>query len=149
MSIPSQYGNSEINAEHDHRKRPKHGEVPLSEIDHVCGPVNEHESKRDQGINTADAEAGEEKLEGYAHRHCACSGSGHTALRADSLFAEVDMFDEHDLAVIVFDDVVPAEPIAVLIEIVGALDARVTLDAQDRLADLLRLKTLSVVDRER
>src|SRR5260370_25336634 len=66
----------EINAEHDHRKRPKHGEVPLSEIDHVCGPVNEHESKRDQGINTADAKAGEEKLEGYAHRHCACSGQG-------------------------------------------------------------------------
>jgi len=139
----------EINAEHDHRKRPKHGEVPLSEIDHVCGPVNEHESKRDQGINTADAEAGEEKVEGYAHRHCACSRSGHAALRADSLFAEVDMLDEHDLAVIVFDDVVAAEPIAVLIEIVGALGARVALDAQDRLADFLRLKTLSVVDRER
>ena len=69
--------------------------------------------------------------------------------RADSLFAEVDMLDEHDLAVIVFDDVVAAEPIAVLIEIVGALGARVALDAQDRLADLLRLKTLSVVDRER
>jgi hypothetical protein len=60
----------EINAEHDHRKRPKRGEVSLSEIDDVCGPINEHESKRDQGINTADAEAGEEELEGYAHRHC-------------------------------------------------------------------------------
>ena len=35
-----------------------------------------HESKRDQGINTTDAQAGEEKLEGYAHRHCACSGQG-------------------------------------------------------------------------
>src|SRR6201982_1992887 len=79
----------------------------------------------------------------------ACRGSGHGALRADCLFAEVDMFDEHDLAVLVFDDVVAAEPIAVLIEIVGALGARVALDAQDRLADLLRLKTLSVVDRER
>ena len=65
-----------------------------------------------------------------------------------SLLAEVDMLDEHDLAVIVFDGVVAAEPIAVLIEIVGALNARVVLDAQDRLADLLRLKTLSVVDRE-
>jgi hypothetical protein len=54
------------------------------------------------------------------------------------------MLDEHDLAVIVFDDVVAAEPIAVLIEIVGALGARVALDAQDRLADFLRLKTLSV-----
>ena len=75
--------------------------------------------------------------------------SGHAPLRADSLFAEVDVLDEHDLAVIVFDDVVAVEPIAVLIEIVGALGARVALDAQDRLADLLRLKTLSVVDRER
>src|SRR6516225_1656764 len=64
------------------------------------------------------------------------------------LLAEVDMLDEHDLAVIVLDDVVAVEPIAVLIEIVGALNARVVLDAQDRLADLLRLKTLSVVDRE-
>ena len=104
-----------------------------------------HSKKRDQFGH----EAGEEKLEGYAHGHCACSGSGHTPLRADSLFAEVDMLDEHDLAVIVFDDVVAAEPIAVLIEIVGALDARVALDAQDRLADLLRLKTLSVIDHER
>jgi hypothetical protein len=59
------------------------------------------------------------------------------------------MLDEHDLAVVVFDDVVAAETVAVLIEIVGALDARIALDAQDRLADLLRLKTLSVVDRER
>src|SRR5215469_13995749 len=31
------------------------------------------------------------------------------------LVAEVDMLDEHDLAVIVFDDVVAVEPIAVLI----------------------------------
>jgi hypothetical protein len=28
----------EINAEHDHRKRPEHGEISLSEIDNVCGP---------------------------------------------------------------------------------------------------------------
>ncbi len=69
--------------------------------------------------------------------------------RAAGLFAEVDMLDEHYLAVIIFDDVVPPEPIAVLIEIVGALGADVALDAQDRLANLLRLKALSVVDRER
>ena len=68
---------------------------------------------------------------------------------ANFLLAEVDMLDEHDLAVLVFDDVVAVEAIAVLIEIVGALDTRVVLDAQDRLADLLRLETLSVVDRER
>ena len=64
---------------------------------------------------------------------------GHAALRVDSLFAEVDMLDEYDLAVVVFDNVVAAEPIAVLIEIVGALGARVALHAQDRLPDLLRL----------
>jgi hypothetical protein len=113
------------------------------------GPVNEHESKRDQGINTADAEAGEEKLEGYAHRRCACSGSGHAALRADSLIAEVDVLDEHYLAVIIFDDVVAAEPIAVLIEIVGAFGTLVALHAQNCLTDLLRINTLSVFDRER
>src|SRR5215470_14929465 len=66
-----------------------------------------------------------------------------------SLVAEVDMLDEHDLAVIVFDDVVAVEPIAILVKIVSALGARVVLDTQDRLTDLLRLKTLSVVDRER
>src|SRR6516165_9648050 len=76
------------------------------------------------------------------------AGQRHPTVPADSLLAEVDMLDKHDLAVIVFDDVVAAEPIAVLIEIVGALNARVVLDAQDRLADLLRLKALSVVDRE-
>ena len=64
--------------------------------------------------NASASLRGEEKLEGYAHRLCACSGSGQAAFRADSLFAEVDMLDEHDLAVIVFDDVVAAEPIAVL-----------------------------------
>src|SRR5215471_1390909 len=115
----------------------------LSEIDNVCGPINEHESKRDQDINTADAKAGEQKLESYVHRHCACSGSAASPPPAQvSLLAEVDMLDEHDLAVIVFDEVVAVEPIAILIEIVGALGARVALDAQDRLSDLLRLKAL-------
>ena len=70
-------------------------------------------------------------------------------LPANFLLAEVDMLDEYDLAVIVLDDVVAVEPIPILIEIVGALGARVALDAQDRLSDLLRLKALSVVDRER
>ena len=65
------------------------------------------------------------------------------------LLVEVDVLNEHDLAVIVLHDVVAVKSIAVLIEILGALDARVVLDAQDRIADLLRLKTLSVVDRER
>ena len=101
-------------------------------------------------INTAGAEASEEKLKGYAHMHRASYG-GSAAARCPRrcLVAEVDMLDEHDLTVIILDDVVAVEPIAVLIEIVGALNARVVLDAQDRLADLLRLKTLSVVDRER
>ena len=65
------------------------------------------------------------------------------------LLVEVDVLNEHDLAVVVFDDVVAVEPVAVLIEIVGALGADVALDAQDRLANLLRLNTLSVFDRER
>jgi hypothetical protein len=91
--------------------------------------------------------AGEKKLKGYAHSIAA--GQRLPTLPANFLLSEVDMLDEHDLAVIVFDDVVAVEPIAVLIEIVGALGADVALDAQDRLANLLRLKALSVVDRER
>jgi hypothetical protein len=83
-------------------------------------------------------------VEGYAHRHWRVQRvRGMPLSRADSLIAEVDMLDERNLAVIVFDDVVAVEPIAVLIEIVGALGALVALDAQDRLPDLLRLKTLS------
>src|SRR6516165_4114975 len=71
----------EINTEHNHRKRPKHGEVSLSEIDDVCGSINEHESKRDQGIHTADAGGGEEKLDGYAHRHCSGSTASHSSCK--------------------------------------------------------------------
>jgi hypothetical protein len=44
------------------------------------------------------------------------------------------MLDEHDLAVIVFDDVVAVEPIAVLIEIVSALGARVVRRNDETLA---------------
>src|ERR1700722_17708396 len=127
----------EINTKHDHRKGPQHGKVPLSEIDHVGSPIDEDESKRDQGINTADAKASEEKLESYAHKRL--GGQRFRAgcpPRADSLFAEVDMLDEHDLAVIVFDDVVAVQPIAVLIKIVDAFGTRVAFDAQDHLSDL-------------
>ena len=70
-------------------------------------------------------------------------------LRADALLVEVDVLDEHDLAVIVFDDVVAVEPIAILIEVIDAFGTLVALHAQNCLTDLLRLKTVSVVDRER
>ena len=44
---------------------------------------------------------------------------GYSPIRV-SLVVEVDMSVEHDLAVNILDDVVAVEPIAVLIEIVGA-----------------------------
>jgi hypothetical protein len=59
------------------------------------------------------------------------------------------MLNEHDLTVIVFDDVIATESVTILIKIVGALGAQVAFDTQDCLTDLLRLKTLCVVDRER
>ena len=65
------------------------------------------------------------------------------------LLVEVDVLDEHDLTVIVLDNVVAVEPVAVPIKVVHTFRPRVVLDAQDRFTDLLRLKTLSVVDRER
>ena len=77
------------------------------------------------------------------------AGQRHPTVPADYLLAEVDMLDEHDLAVIVLNDVVAVKPIAVLVKVVRTFRTRVVLDAQDRVSDLLRLKTLSVVDRER
>src|ERR1700730_6347167 len=66
-----------------------------------------------------------------------------------SLVVEVDVPVEHDLAVNILDDVVAVEPIAVLIKIINTLCTRVTLHAQDCLANLLRIKALGVVDGER
>ena len=73
----------------------------------------------------------------------------HPTLHADSLLSEGDTLDEHHLAVIVLDGVVAVESVAVLIEVVDAIGALVALHAQDRPTDLLRPRTLSVVDRER
>ena len=58
------------------------------------------------------------------------------------------MLDEHDLAVVVLDDIVAVEPIAVLVEIVDALSARVAFHPQDRLPHLLGLQALRIDDRE-
>src|ERR1700741_2754436 len=112
-------------------KTPQAWRSPLSEIDHVCGPENEHESKRDQGINAADAEAGEEKLEGYAHMHRASYGgpaAAHCPRRC--LLVEVAVLNEHDLPVRVLDHVLVVEPVPVRLAIVGALYARVILQTQ-------------------
>jgi hypothetical protein len=65
------------------------------------------------------------------------------------LLVEVDVLDEHDLAVIVFYYVVAVEPIAILIKIIDAFGTLVDLHAQNCLTDLLRINTLSVFDRER
>src|SRR5580704_6122416 len=66
-----------------------------------------------------------------------------------TLVAEVDMLDEHDLAVIVFDNVVAVQPIAVLIKIIDAFGTRVAFDTQARLPDFRGFKTFGVIDRDR
>ena len=62
------------------------------------------------------------RMASYAHTHGTCRGE-HPTARADSLFAELNMLDEHDLAVAVLENVVPVEPIAIRFEIVDSLDA--------------------------
>ena len=44
---------------------------------------------------------------------CRVAGQRQPTVRVDFLVAEVDMLDEHDLAVIVFDDVVAVQTVAV------------------------------------
>ena len=59
------------------------------------------------------------------------------------------MLVEHDGAVIVLDDVVAVEPVAVLVEIVRALGALISLHREDRLTNFLRLETPGTADRAR
>src|SRR5947199_10643591 len=60
---------------------------------------------------------------------------------------EVDMLVVDDGALLVPDDVVTMQAIAILIEIVLAFGAWIFLDRQNRLADFRRLRGASLVDR--
>ena len=59
------------------------------------------------------------------------------------------MFLKDDLTVIVLNNIVAVQSVAVPVEVVGAFGTRVALHVQDRLADLLGLEALGVVDGER
>jgi hypothetical protein len=77
------------------------------------------------------------------------SGSATARCPRRCLLVEIDVLDEHDLAVVVFDDVVAVETVAVLIKVVHTFRPWIVFHTQERFTDLLRLKTVSVVDRER
>src|SRR3974390_11620 len=62
---------------------------------------------------------------------------------------EFDVLVENDVALVVFDDVVAVQAVAVLVEIVFALGARELFDGQDGLADLRRIGRAGLVDRGR
>ena len=60
---------------------------------------------------------------------------------------KIDPFFDNDVAVVVSDDVVAVQAIAVLVESVGAFDAAVAFHGQQRVADLLRVGAASGRDR--
>src|SRR5581483_2268245 len=62
---------------------------------------------------------------------------------------EIDALHEHDLAAVVPHNVVAVQPVAVLVEVVGAFQALVALDRQDRAAHRFGLGAVGVADRQR
>ena len=53
--------------EHDEKIGAEHGELALAEIHHAGGADQQHETERDQRIDRADAEAGEQQLQQDVH----------------------------------------------------------------------------------
>ena len=52
----------QIDGEHHHQVRRDHREFALREIHHVGGAEDQHETERDQRIDRADADSGEQQL---------------------------------------------------------------------------------------
>ena len=60
---------SQIDGEHHHQIGRDHREFALREIHHVGGAEDQHETERDQRIDRADADAGEQQLECEIHEN--------------------------------------------------------------------------------
>ena len=54
---------AEIDREHHHQIGRDHREFALREIHHVGGAEDQHEAERDQRVDRADADAGEQQLQ--------------------------------------------------------------------------------------
>src|SRR4026209_354025 len=65
--------------------------------------------------------------------------------RSARLLLEVDVFYEHQFAVVVLDDVITAQTVARLIEVVDPLDTLPVLQADNRAADAFRLRIFRAV----
>jgi hypothetical protein len=65
------------------------------------------------------------------------------------LVVEINVLLENDDAVVVSNDVIAVQAVAILVKVVRTFGTRVALHVQDRLADLLGIETLSVIDGER
>ena len=59
---------AEIDRKHHHQIGGDHGELALGEIHHIGGAEDQHEAERDQRIDGADADAGEQQLKDEIHR---------------------------------------------------------------------------------
>ena len=52
----------------DREEGSQHGQLPLREVDHLSGFVDEYESKSNQSIDTALGDSTEKQLENCSHR---------------------------------------------------------------------------------
>src|ERR1700688_3963551 len=63
----------------------------------------------------------------------------HFAIPASPSVVEIDALLDNDVAIVVLDDVVAVQAVAILVEIVDSLDAAIALHGEQRVADLLRV----------
>ncbi len=129
---------AEIDGEHHHQIGGDHREFALREIHHIGGAEDQHEAERDQRIDGADADAGEQQLQYDIHHQRSVRGRGEIFGRGPRRIpaspdtrrpiarsiVEVDVLVEDDVALVVLHDVVAVQAVAVLVEIIFALGAR-------------------------
>ena len=121
---------------------------PWAKFTTLAGADQQNEAEGDQRVDRPDAEPREEELRDQVHAWAAAwCGLGRTLTPPSPglLVLHVDAAIEDDLAVLVADDVVAAEAVAELVEVVFALGPGIALDGGQRRADLLGLEAAGVL----
>jgi hypothetical protein len=75
-AIPPSASKNDIDGKHHHQIGGDHREFALREIHHIGGAEDQHEAERDQRIDRADADAGEQQLKYDIHHQRSVRGRG-------------------------------------------------------------------------
>ena len=122
----TKYGTPRSDASTTIAYAPEHGELALREVDHARRPNQQHEAQRHQRVDGADAQPDEQELRDEVD-HAATPESPaampvHGGTRFPHSFASIRRSNTI-LPLVVLDDVVAAQPVAVGVEVVLALRA--------------------------